>query len=113
MQDDLVARLRRENADLRERIRQLECAIAPDIDVPAEYRLTATEARIFACLASRPLCSKRNLHADAYGHLMDEAPSEQVLESHISKLRRKIAPFGWRIRSERFLGYRMARRADG
>ena len=42
---------------------------------------------------------------------IDEPPVENVLESHISKLRRKIAPFGYAIRNERFMGYRL--RAPG
>lgn len=107
MQHDLVDRLQDEVARLRERICELEAILTPGIDVPVEFRLTATEARIFAHLTSKALCTKRSIHAAAYGHLFDEAPDESVLESHICKLRRKIKPFGFAITSERFAGYRL------
>jgi two-component system, cell cycle response regulator CtrA len=106
MADDLHL-LRNENAALRERIRQLENILVPTIDVPIEFGLTATETRVFAHLLTRSLVSKRALHTAAYGHLIDEAPDESVLESHISKLRRKLRPHGFQIENERFAGYRL------
>lgn len=35
----------------------------------------------------------------------DEPDGEAVIESHVSKLRKKILPLGLRIKSERFKGY--------
>jgi DNA-binding response OmpR family regulator len=35
----------------------------------------------------------------------DEPETENVLESHVSKLRKKVAPLGISITSERFKGY--------
>jgi two-component system cell cycle response regulator CtrA len=105
--DDLVEALRDEVERLRSCVRELDSLLAPEIAIPPEYRLTATEQRLFACLSARALCTKRHLHAAAYGHWIDEAPDETVIESHVCKLRRKIKPFGFQIKSERFAGYRM------
>lgn len=103
--DDIVQQLRDENDRLRERIRQLTDDLAPAVDVPIEYGLTATEARLFAHLTTRTRATKRGLYAAAYAHLTDEWPDESTVESHLSRLRRKVAPFGWQLRSERFAGY--------
>jgi len=110
--DDLVARLREENERLHDRIRDLVADLAPALDVPPEYGLTATEQRLFAHLSSRRQCTKRGLFAAAYGHMLDDQPDESTIESHLSKMRRKLAPFGLSIRGERFAGYRLER-ADG
>ena len=106
--DDLVETLRNEVERLRSRVRELEEILAPEIEIPVEWRLTATEARLFSHLSSRPLCTKHSLHAAAYGHWIDEPPDQTVLESHICKLRRKIRPYGYAIRNERFAGYRLS-----
>jgi two-component system cell cycle response regulator CtrA len=113
MQHDLVHALRDENASLRERIRQLEDQLVPSIDIPVEWRLTATEQRLFAHLASRKISTKSSLHAAAYGHLLGDPPPDAVIESHLSKMRRKLRPHGYQIRNERFAGYRLIGCANG
>jgi two-component system cell cycle response regulator CtrA len=105
--DDLLAQALIEIDVLKERIRELEDALAPAIDVPVEYGLTATEMRIFAHLVARPLATKRSLQLAAYGHWIDEMPAENIVESHISKMRHKIKRFGFTVECERFAGYRL------
>lgn len=110
--DELIQAQQREIEMLRERLRQALDLLAPsEFSAPPEWGLCATEARIFAHLQTKPLVTKDSLMVAAYGHMIDEPPVENVLESHISKLRRKIAPFGYAIRNERFMGYRL--RAPG
>lgn len=106
--DDMVEALLDENENLRERIRQLEEVLCPTIDVPVEYGLTATEMRLFSHLLTKPLVTKRGLHAAAYGDWIDETPDETVIESHVCKLRRKIKKYGFQIKNERFAGYRLS-----
>lgn len=106
--DDLVRAQQDEIEQLRERLQQALDLLAPDeFAPPIEWGLGATEARIFAHLRTRPLVTKASLMIAAYGHWIDEPPVENVLESHISKLRRKIRHYGYCIKGERFMGYRL------
>lgn len=106
--DDLVRAQQDEIEMLRERLRQALDVLAPvEFAAPLEWRLCATEARIFAHLQTKPLVTKASLMVAAYGHWINEPPTENVLESHISKLRRKIKHYGYSIKGERFMGYRL------
>ncbi|MFC3074944.1 helix-turn-helix domain-containing protein [Shinella pollutisoli] len=105
---DLVEAQQREIDVLRERLRQALEALAPSaFSAPAGWGLCATEARIFAHLQTKPLVTKASLMVAAYGHWIDEMPAPNTLESHISKLRRKIRRFGYAINNERGMGYRL------
>jgi len=46
-----------------------------------------------------------------YGDRPDGGPNtaKYCVESSITWIRKKIKPFGWEIRSERFVGYRLVR----
>jgi len=112
MQPDVIQQMREEIDRLRERIRVLEAALAPALDIPIEYGLTATEGRLFAHLSARPQVTKRGLYLAAYGDWTDETPDEAVIESHVCRLRRKLLPFGFRIIGERFAGYRLIQPGD-
>jgi two-component system cell cycle response regulator CtrA len=108
--DDIVTQLKAENDELRERVRQLcDLLSPPDFVPPLEWGLTATEARIFAHLKSREQAFKETIHAAAYGHMAGETPELNVVESHISRLKRKIAKQGYQIIARRFEGYRLVR----
>ncbi|MBB3608643.1 hypothetical protein FHX11_001575 [Rhizobium sp. BK602] len=56
--------------------------------------------------------TKDMLWAALYGdrHDLDCDPSENVIESHVSKMRRKLKPFGIVVRSQRFVGYSLVDR---
>lgn len=104
--DDLLHIQADEIETLRERIRQLVDALAPsEFSPPLEWGLTATESRLYAHLRSRPLSTKDALAMAAYGHWIGETPDPQVIESHISKMRRKLRRHGQDVKSERFKGY--------
>jgi two-component system cell cycle response regulator CtrA len=105
---DDQAQLRRENEMLREQVRRLNAALAPAIETPVEWRLTATEQRIYAHLASRSRATKAGVVAAAFGHRLD-LPDGVSVESHVAKMRRKLQPFGISVRSERFGGYWLER----
>lgn len=48
-----------------------------------------------------------------YGDFEDGGPesARTCLENHVSRLRGKLAPWGWTIKCDRFLGYRLVERA--
>ena len=75
--------------------------------------LPRRELRILECLASKRLrrVTKAQIFSTVYG-LFDEAIDENVIESHISKLRRRLRErLGYDpIESQRHLGYRLVGR---
>lgn len=108
--DDLVGILRAENETLRERVRQLESLLLPeDIAIPLEWGLVNAERRIFAALTTREIVNKDLLYEALYGDRLDldHEIDVNVVESHMSKLRKKVRPFGVEISGERFVGYRL------
>lgn len=111
--DDLVAMQQAEIETLRERIRQLEdILVPPTVHIPLEWCLPNAERRCFAALCSRDIVTKEHLYAALYGdkHASDKATSTCSVESHMSKLKKKLARFGVEIRSERFVGYSLVNR---
>lgn len=50
------------------------------------------------------IVTRGSLFAEVYRG-EDEPDGEAVIESHVSKLRKKVLPLGLRIKSERFKGY--------
>lgn len=111
--DDLVAILREENATLRERIRQLEALLVPEeVVVPAEWQLVNGERRIFAALTKREVVTKEMLYHALYSDRLDldKEPELTVVETHVSRLRKKLRPFGVVIINGRFTGYSLMNR---
>lgn len=112
--DDLFRCQQEEIETLRERLRQALAALAPmEFFPPVEWGLTASEARIFAHLRARPIATKQSLMSAVYGDWIGDVPDENTLESHISRLRRKIARYGFKIKGERFMGYHLVSAAHG
>jgi DNA-binding response OmpR family regulator len=68
--------------------------------------LPRREATVLQVLLSRQgkVVTKTYLHESVYRG-DDEPETENVTESHVSKLRKKILPLGLVISSERFKGY--------
>ena len=111
--DDLLDMLRAENETLRERVRQLEALLLPDdIEIPLEWGLVNAERRCFAALTKREIVTKEILYQALYGDRLDlgKEPEVNVVESHMSKLRKKLRPFGVVIMSRRFEGYSLLNR---
>lgn len=99
--EDLVARQ-------AERIAQMETALGQGWQPPVEWQLPRREAQIFGLLVARERVTKEMVMMVAYPDEPDQ--SETVIESHVSKMRKRLRPFGVVIESERFLGYRLVNR---
>ena len=69
-------------------------------------QLPRREATIMEYLLDRRgrMVSKSSLFEELYRR-DDEPETENVIESHVSKLKKKVTPLGVKIRSERFKGY--------
>jgi two-component system cell cycle response regulator CtrA len=106
MPDDLLARQNDEIATLRERIRQLEEALSPtDAAPPVEWGLTATQARVYAHLASRERATRQSIMTALYGTRPNDDPEMKIVDVFICHIRRKVAPFGVRINTIWGQGY--------
>lgn len=105
--DDLVRAQQEEILTLRERIRQLEDLLLPaSVPVPIEWNLPRCEARIFVMLTQRDVVTKEALRVAMYGDRYDGKDyPEELVESHVCKLRKRVRPFGVRIVGKRFSGY--------
>lgn len=111
---DLVALLQEEVSTLRERVRQLEQALAPDsIAVPLEWCLTAAEASVYRCLAARPWASKATLMVALYSDRADDGPDQKIVDVFICKLRKKLRPFGVGIATIWGQGYALSPVSSG
>lgn len=79
----------------------------------AFVQLVRRETQILEVLLERRgrSVSRSFLFQEVYRH-DDEPESEAVIESHISKLRKKLLPLGLVIRSERFKGYQLNMEAN-
>lgn len=105
------SRLRIENEELRERVRQLEEALCPPLEAPGHLGLSATQARMFSALLARESVSNDALALCVFGP-SNGAVAPETIRVHISRLRKKIDPYGYRIRSIHYLGYRLESPAD-
>lgn len=91
---------------LRERVRQLEDALVPDaVTVPIEWRLTSSEARLFAFLTTREVATKAAIMQALYSDRPDEDPEIKIVDVFICKLRKKVVPFGVDIETVWGRGY--------
>lgn len=109
--DDLLEAARREIAQLRERVRQLEEEIAPSlVSVPLEWRLTASEARVFAHLTTRTVATKTSIMAALYSDRPDDDPELKIVDVYVCKIRRKVKPYGVKIATVWGQGYSLVDR---
>ncbi len=112
--DEIIQAQKAEIDFLRERVRQLEDALMPSsVIIPIEWNLPRCEARLFSMLTQRDTLTKQTLHLALYGDRYDahDYPVELV-ESHMSKLRKRLLPFGVEIRCQRFVGYSLKNRLN-
>jgi DNA-binding response OmpR family regulator len=103
-----IMQLRRENEALRAVNTRLRNILAPSLRFPAHLHLPRREQRaLSAILAAAPgRCTRERLYEAIYFDANDGDPPDTVtIESHVSKVRKKIAPL--EIHSERYLGYWM------
>lgn len=110
--DEIVEHLRDEITFLRERIRQLEAEFVPrSIVVPREYRLTATEAVLFAHLATRDMETKESLMLALYSERAGDPPEIKIIDVLVCKIRKKVSRFGVCIETVWGQGYSLRDRA--
>lgn len=95
-EDTLIQQMKEEIATLRECNRQLEKALAETGVAPAplEWRLTASEARVFAVLVKSDLVTKDKIFAALYSQRHDDSPEPKIIDIFVCKLRAKVKPFG-------------------
>lgn len=104
--DDLVLQQQAEIEALRERVRQLEDVLVPvDVVVPIEWRLTSSEARLFAFLTTREIATKPAIMQALYSDRPDDDPEIKIVDVFICKLRRKIQRYGVEITTVWGRGY--------
>lgn len=111
MADDLIEQLKRQMDTLRERNRQLEELLAPSTTIiPVEWRLTPSEARVFAHLTTRDKCTKDSIMAAMYSDRIDVEPEIKIVDVFICKLRRKLNPYDVTITTIWGSGYSLENR---
>ncbi|WP_026379383.1 winged helix-turn-helix domain-containing protein [Afifella pfennigii] len=95
-----------ENDELRERIALLKQALAEDAwHPPAEWGLTAAETQVMQALLSRKIATRGAILASLYhAHGRDE-PEPNIIRVYLCKMRRKLDPYGVRIKTIRGVGY--------
>ncbi|MGE0289287.1 MAG: helix-turn-helix domain-containing protein [Bradyrhizobium sp.] len=104
--NSVIQMLETENARLRAEVEDLRRLLAGGYEPPVGWGLVNAEVRVLRALISRAIASKEMLYEALY-HDSDEEPALATVESHVSKLRRKIEPHGISIINERFRGYRL------
>lgn len=78
---------------------------------PEAINIPRRERQILAALVAargRYLHQDR-LHHALYGDDPDGGPLVEVVQTHVCKLRQKLAKLGWNIENARFEGYRLVR----
>lgn len=105
-----AALLEDENETLRERVRQLEAELADVEFVPVEWGLTASEATVLGVLVNRDVAGKDAILAGLYRDIGKDVADEQIVDVYISKLRRKLNPYGVEIKTWHGRGWRLDER---
>lgn len=102
-----------ESDRLRERVAMLEAALMDTRVLPLEWRLTASEARIFGVLVNRELATKDAMMAALYVDDGRDEAEEKIVDVFICKLRKKLKPFGVEIATDWGQGYRLDAKSRG
>ena len=109
--DDLLDIQSTEIETLRERIRQLEDALAPsNIHIPVEWRLTSSEAKVFAHLTTRDVATKQSIMLAMYSDRIDVEPEIKIVDVFVCKMRKKLKSFGVEIATVWGAGYSLTDR---
>lgn len=102
------ARLRRENEELREEVRQLRALLIPASPIPPEWKLTRREAEYLRVLLATDVATFERLLVAVYGMASEVVP--QIHRQHIKSLRRKVAAHGIHIAAIHGIGYALTDR---
>lgn len=113
MDNDLLQRQHLEIQTLRERVRQLEEALAPSFVItPLEWQLTMSEARVFAHMATRAIATKQSIMMALYSNRTDEDPEIKIVDVFVCKMRKKLSRFNIMIDTVWGQGYALQDRAN-
>lgn len=111
VEDATAVRLRQladENYFLRARVERLEHALTDTKALPAEWRLTATEAAVFAVMVNREIATREAIMAAIHRDPTKDEPLPKSVDVYVYKLRQKLGPHGVTIATEFGIGYRLA-----
>lgn len=106
--DARVEALEVENERLRARIEQLEGAMGLGFLTPVEWRLTASESRVFGVLMARDLATKDAIMAALYRDGGRDEAEIKIVDVFICKIRKKLRAFGIEIITRWGEGYALA-----
>lgn len=95
-----------ENLRLRSRLREFEKHVFAEWVPPAWLPMPRSEIIVLQVLLKHERVSAELLWAALYSR-RDEPPLDTSHQSHVSKAKKKLEPFGVEIKSARFLGYWM------
>lgn len=87
-----VVALMEERDTLREALRQMQQAMAPQVPVPRNWRLTPKEIMLLLALrrASPGILTKEQCIIALYGVIDDAIPDQKIIDVFICKIRRKL-----------------------
>jgi len=77
------------------------------LSVKDKFGLTLSEARVVTCLADGRVKGKRAIYEFVYHDEFDNPPEPHVIEVYLSKVRRKIFPFGLVVETTRDGGVKL------
>ncbi|MBO0142281.1 helix-turn-helix domain-containing protein [Agrobacterium sp. Ap1] len=106
---DVVERLRDENEMLREKLRQLEDVLKPEVNAPEGCHLTPSELLIFRHLSLGRLSSRDNLRSILYSDRVDEPDTYNIIDVFIVSLRKKLRPYGFALETVWGRGWKLVR----
>lgn len=92
-------KLREENETLKEQIAYLQAALMGPEELPIEWKLTKTEQRIVRVCLARELATKEAIATALYWDKDEPADGMSNINVHMSKIRRKLKPFGIEIKT--------------
>jgi hypothetical protein len=100
LRDEQIANLRRTNAELRERIRQLEAAMTDSWLPPLEMKLNRTDIYVAGLLMTKQIATEADIYTVLYGHksACDIPTCNRIVSVVIYRLRGKLFPYDIHIR---------------
>lgn len=94
----LLAAKQEEIDHLQEQLRQLREELAPSsVVIPREWKLTASQSRVFAHMTTRELVTHSSIMLALYSDRPADHPDPRIVPVFVAKIRRKLAPHGVRI----------------
>lgn len=101
-------RLRGENDELRETVRQLREATSTPVDLPEWLpHLSPKERGVLSLLRGGQVISVDRIMTVLYGDRGNDPPDDNIVRVWVCKLRRKLAPYNLALRNVYGRGYQV------